>query len=261
MTETKDHSENPMDYSALYDKHPEYAARREAGSYERMRTDAEVRYFKLPNLVVLLQGRLPNSVLEIGCATGELIGQFPIGADGVRRGVDISELNIGSARQRFPNVEFHSGNFRSMKFPQSDVVVLSDVLEHVPDDAGFLASAAGLGRMVLVNLPLECNWLNRGRNYGPEDVSGHLRAYTLAQGLELFMRAGLQLKSWERVWFHETDAERQVRVLRKQFLGASYAGGIFGRTVRRGTYALGEVVWPIGRRLFSSNLFALAEKS
>lgn len=261
MIENQNHLQEKIDYSMLYDQHPEYAARREKGSYECMRTDVEVRHFKLPNLVRLLHGWTPNSVLEIGCATGELIGNFPVARGAICRGVDISDLNIGSARQKFPNVDFYSGDFQLMEFPLSDVVVLSDVLEHVPDDAGFLASAAGFGCMVLVNLPLECNWFNWGRNYGPEDASGHLRAYTLAEGLGLFVRAGLRLKSWERVWFHETDAERQIRVLKKQYLGASYAGGAFGRTVRRGVYTLGKAVRPIGRRMFSSNLFALAEKS
>lgn len=47
------------------------------------------------------------------------------------------------------------------------MVIVSDVIEHVPDDAGFLRSAAGLGQIVLVNLPLEDNWLNDRRNYGP----------------------------------------------------------------------------------------------
>ena len=162
--------ERQVNYAMLYDAHPDYIARRIPGSFEQEQIDLEVRDFKLPNLLELLgPGVPPDSVLEIGCATGELIGAFPACKGGRKVGIDISEENIREARQRFPTVTFAHGDFTQYGVRDFACVILSDVLEHVEDDTGFLRAAASMGRKTLVNLPLEDNWLNRYRTYGPTD--------------------------------------------------------------------------------------------
>ena len=248
-----------IDFARLYDLHPEYEARRRTNSPEKAQIELEIAHFKLPYLLRQLNSYSPHSILEIGCATGELIGNFPIKKDGFRMGIDISECNIKIAQQRFPKVSFESGDFRQMDLPKFDLVILSDILEHVPEDKLFLAQAAKLAPRVLVNLPLECNWLNRYRNYGPTDASGHLRSYTLNQGLALFQEAGLKLQSWERVWIHETEAEKLRRRLRIQQQGKAFAGGPIGSLIRQSIFTLASILPPLGRHLFASNLFALAK--
>lgn len=247
-----------VDYSALYDEHPEYVARRAAGSIEQAQVDIEVRLFKLPGLMQVVPAGQPlRRVLEIGCATGELIAAVPAAQ---RVGLDISAANIAAARARFPDVEFHCGDFRGAGFAGFDAVILSDVLEHVPDDAAFLRNAAQLGELVLVNLPLEDNWLNDRREYGPDDVSGHLRRYSRADGLALFERAGLEVVAQSQVWIHETPAEPARRALRRERLGAAYAGGLPARAAKKALFATAAAVPAIGRRLFASNLFAAARR-
>lgn len=253
-------SPSAVEFERLYDDHRDYAARRLEGSFEQRQIDIEVRGFKLPQLVALWPGPPPASVLEIGCATGELIAAWPVAPGGRRVGFDLSGRNIEAARSRFPDVEFERADFRlqppSERF---DLVVLSDVLEHVEDDAGFLRDAAALGRRVLVNLPLECNWLNARREYGVNDVSGHLRRYTLAQGLDLFTRSGLDVQGWSQVWLHETSAEEKRRRLRRQQFGRAFAGGPLGAAMRASLFAVAQSLPPLGRRLFPSNLFVMAQ--
>ena len=249
----------PVDFTALYDAHPEYVARRAAGSFEQAQVDLEVRLFKLPNLMALRPpGAALTSVLEIGCATGELIAAVPVTPGGRRIVVDISPENIAAAGARFPEVEFHCGDFRALALDPVDAVILSDVLEHVPDDAAFLADAARLGAEVLVNLPLEDNWLNRRRAYGPDDASGHLRRYSRADGLALMVRAGLEVTSERRVWVHQTPAEAARRQLRRERLGQAFAGTWPSRTLRRAVFTTASAIGPLGRRLFASNLFIAA---
>ena len=137
-------------------------------------------------------------------------------------------------------------------------MILSDVLEHVSDDTAFLAEAARLAPRLLINLPLEDNWLNRGRVYGPDDVSGHLRAYSLAQGHRLIERAGLRLARWHQVWVHETPLEAQRRQLRIRHHGQAYGGAWPARLAKRALFGAAAAVRPFGRRLLASNLFALA---
>jgi SAM-dependent methyltransferase len=250
----------PIDFQALYDAHPEYVARRQSGSIEQAQIDIEVSLFKLPHLMGLLpeSASLLGSVLEIGCATGELLAAVPIQQGGRKLGVDISVANIAAAKVRFPELDFHCGDFRALRTSRFDAVIMSDVLEHVPDDHDFLRAAATLGRVVLVNLPLEDNWLNRRRTYGPDDVSGHLRKYSLADGLALMQRAGLEVLQHTQVWVHETPAEAARRSLRRERLGAAFAGGKWGQRLRRAVFTLATAVPPLGRRLFASNLFVAA---
>lgn len=251
--------QTPVDFATLYDEHPEYVARRRGGSFEQAQIDIEVRQFKLPNLLGLLpEPRALASVLEIGCATGELIAAIPVSKGGRRVGLDISAANIAVARERHPGIEFRSTDFRDGPSELFDAVVLSDVLEHVPDDREFLRAAAAFGRVVLLNLPLEDNWLNRCRRYGPDDVSGHLRRYTLTEGLAMVEDAGLEVLAQARVWIHETPAETSRRVLRRERMGAAFAGGLLGRTLRRAVFGAALALPPLGRRLFASNLFIAA---
>ncbi len=248
----------PVDFPALYDEHPEYVARRVEGSIEQAQVDLEVRLFKVPGLLgVLPDGQMLGRVLEIGCATGELIAALPATQ---RFGLDISAANVAAARARFPDVGFVCGDFHGAGLADFDAVIISDVLEHVPDDAGFLRDAAELGAIVLVNLPLEDNWLNDGRAYGPDDISGHLRRYSLADGMALFERAGLDVIRHAQVWVHETPTEAARRTLRRERLGSAYSGTPPIRMAKRLAFAAATAVPAIGRRLFASNLFAAARR-
>ena len=181
----------------------------------------------------------------------------PVGARKV--GFDISPENVACARSRHPGIEFCNSDFREFE-GAADIVVLSDVLEHVPDDCGMLRDAGRLGRLVLVNLPLEDNWLNRARAYGPDDVSGHLRRYSLDEGLALVEAAGLQALQWRQVWIHETECDEERRRLRRQALGSAFSGGRMVAAVKRCVWSAATLMRPVGRRLFASNLFVSASR-
>ena len=254
-------TESEIDFAKLYDEHAEYSARRKNGSIEQQQIEIEVSQFKLPNLTKLLpQDFLPQRVIEIGCATGELIANFPVSSVGERVGVDISPANIATAKVRFPSVFFHAGNFTDFANQSYDCVILSDILEHVEDDAKFLADASKLGKYVLVNLPLEDNWLNRNRNYGPDDTSGHLRKYSLDQGLDLFKRAGLKILDYQQVWIHETAADQSRHQLKIRYSGSEYSGPKTIRVLKSIVMVICKKIPSIGHRLFASNLFAIAQK-
>lgn len=257
-----DRRSQPVDYAALYDGHGEYAGRRVAGSFEQAKVLLEVMEFKLPHLLGLLpEGKVLASALEIGCATGELIGNFPVLPGGRRTGCDISPANIEAAIARFTGVDFYAGDFNTMPAVPYEGVILSDILEHVEDDAAFLRFASLRAEYTLVNLPLEDNWLNNGRPYGPNDSSGHLRRYSLNQGFDLFERAGLKVRKYRQVWIHETAADGKRRDLRQQHFSHGYRGSLPVRLVKQAVLETAGALKPIGRRLFASNLFAIATRA
>jgi len=259
MNEFSKESTSPVDYAQLYDDHGEYAARRNDGSHEQAQVLLEAVEFKIPNLISLLpDGFVAENVLEIGSATGELIAHFPAMQDGRKVGCDISAKNVEAAKRRYQFVEFLGDDFRNLKPDSFDVVILSDILEHVDADAEFLKDASKLGRFSLINLPLEDNWLNKGRAYGPNDSSGHLRRYSYKQGIELFERAGLRLVNHQQLWIHETPIDSKRRQLRAKYLGSEYSGSTALQLIKPIAFGLLTGVRPLGRKIFASNLFALA---
>lgn len=252
-----------VDYSRLYDTHDEYVSRREEGSWEAQQIVLECREFKLPHLLALVPGgHKVASVIEVGCATGELLAAFPDRAsDGgliAKRGFDVSPLNIEVARRRYRHISFSVDAFDSC--PMADVVILSDVLEHVPNDTEFLRRASCVGRLTLINLPLEDNWLNRHRSFGVNDPSGHLRAYSLESANQLLVDAGLRVLYSQQVWSHETEYDIKRRQLRARLLGHSHDGKFPIRLAKAFTHGLARRLRPFGRWLFPSNLFVSASR-
>lgn len=72
-----------------------------------------------------------NSVLEVGCGTGDLIGRV----NGVRKvGIDFCEPLVAQARSLQPGVEFHVMDARNITLEEKfDVVVLSNLTGFVDD--------------------------------------------------------------------------------------------------------------------------------
>lgn len=72
-----------------------------------------------------------NSVLEIGCGTGELIAQVK----GIRKtGVDFSEAMIQKAREQYPDLDFHCMDAHNLElFETYDVIILSNLVGWLDD--------------------------------------------------------------------------------------------------------------------------------
>lgn len=250
-----------VDYSQLYDTHNEYVSRRDEASWEAQQIVLECREFKLPHLLAVVPDDYRiASLIEIGCATGDLLAAFPDSApDGryiEKYGFDVSPLNIEVARKRYQHISFSIDAFDNQ--PVADVVVLSDVLEHVPDDKDFLRRASRVGRLILINVPLEDNWINRNRIYGVHDPSGHLRAYSLSSANQLLEDAGLNVLHARQVWSHETEYDIKRRALRTKFQGSSHDGVFPVRLAKALTHRAARTFRSFGRRLFPSNLFVSA---
>lgn len=248
------------DFQRLYEVHPEYVERRNPGSYAARRIEYENRLFKIPGLLeVLPPGFEFRSVAEIGCATGELIATFPANKDAERFGFDISPENIRAARGRFPNVDFSTADFRAVG-RRFDLVILSDVIEHIPNDSEFLSHAARIANHVLVNLPLERCLTNIFRRYGPEDSSGHLRSYSLGEGLALFDQAGLVIDRWVQRWSYESECERERQRVNRREFGHAFSGSLPSRIAKALAFHAMLHIRPLGHLMLASNLFALVRE-
>ena len=115
-------------------------------------------------------------VVDVGCGTGAnlaaLASEYPC------VGIDPSVEAIALARSRFPGVRFlrgHAPDDLGRVMAEARLILLMDVLEHVPDDYAFLSellAAAAPGTYVLVTVPANPMFWSEH-----DESNGHYRRY------------------------------------------------------------------------------------
>lgn len=79
----------------------------------------------------------PGRVLDAACGTGLFLRHLPAGSVGL----DINPRNLARARRNAPGKELVLGDVEALPFPDASfsTVVLTEILEHVPDPSKMLA--------------------------------------------------------------------------------------------------------------------------
>ncbi len=132
-----------------------------------------------------------STVIDVGCGTG---GNIAALADEYRCvGIDTSAEAIQLARSRFQNVQFIHGFAPAdlgSQAAEARLVLMMDVLEHVPDDFSLFSSVASSlspGTLMLITVPA-----NQRLWSGHDESFGHYRRYDLARLTQIW--AGLAVK-------------------------------------------------------------------
>jgi trans-aconitate methyltransferase len=131
-------------------------------------------------------------VVDVGCGTGANLAA--LAGDYTCVGIDRSPEAIELARRRFPAVRFHCGDAISDlrgEVEKARLILLMDVLEHVPDDFAFLSglmAASAPGADFLVTVPA-----NPGFWSAHDESNGHYRRYDLDRFRRLW--AGLPVRT------------------------------------------------------------------
>lgn len=145
---------------------------------------------KAANLASLLGSKAASigSVLEVGCGTGDVLAAVKalgIGSD--HRGVDVADPeahrgnNLGGPGASTSALPLDS--YDGVRLPYADnsydLVFASHVLEHVPDERGFLAELARVTKgPVYLEVPCELNLRTSEANMQTTLDIGHINAYT-----------------------------------------------------------------------------------
>jgi 2-polyprenyl-3-methyl-5-hydroxy-6-metoxy-1,4-benzoquinol methylase len=165
-------------------------------------------YFEEVHHGILKQVGTGLKILDVGCGYGQN-GEEMIRKGNVVFGVDILPIAIEKAKTRltyaavadFSRPEEIPEEIKHEKF---DMVVFSDILEHVYDPMRLIRNAIPMMKenaMLLVSVPNTANWLNRLRLlFGNWDyaVSGvmdrtHIRFFTLKSIKRLIKEAGFDV--------------------------------------------------------------------
>ena len=124
----------------------------------------------LKNLIRPLKIR---SILDVGCGQGSLLTELKMEFPYIEpNGVDISKSAIELAQQRLPNGRFAVLDVARESLDEKyDLVICSEVLEHIPDDDTALRNLRSMTRQyLLISTP-------QGRMREFEKQVGHVRNY------------------------------------------------------------------------------------
>ena len=122
-----------------------------------------------------------RTVHDIGCGSGyklvHLLGEFET------TGVDLPET-IEKVRTNYPDRNWVAGDFEETKLDPADLVISSDVIEHVQDpDALMRFILRTTKEWVVLSTPArELIYTDRQRmRFGPPDNVTHMREWTMAE--------------------------------------------------------------------------------
>lgn len=143
-----------------------------------------------------------SSVLEVGCGEGYMQQALMRYLFTERVAFDIDAPIVAEARRIAPESRYLVADGQSLPFPDGrfDVVMATEVLEHVPDPARALAEMRRVSRRyVLVSVPREPLWrglnLMRGKYVSAwGNTPGHVNHWS-AGGFERFVGAALTVSA------------------------------------------------------------------
>jgi len=148
-------------------------------------------------------------VLDIGCGNGALAYDVAVKGFTEVVGIDLNQANIEMAKTRFshPRVQYiHGDALKDLPQKSFDVVILSNVLEHLPNRSQFLAQiqATVKPKRMLIRVPLfEREWrVPLKKELGVEwrlDLT-HETEYTLESFALEIQLAGLAIQHQEVRW-------------------------------------------------------------
>jgi 2-polyprenyl-3-methyl-5-hydroxy-6-metoxy-1,4-benzoquinol methylase len=150
--------------------------------------------------------------LDVGCGNGPI--SLPLASLGARvTGIDVSPESVAlvSGKNPFPDARFLVHDLSLAPLPERyDLVVCSEVLEHLPDPAPLVRGLAGAmadGALLIVTVP---------NGYGPREVLGRLehriRRSRVAAPLAGAVRSLLRMKSAKEKWEMHTSCQEQDHV-------------------------------------------------
>lgn len=129
--------------------------------YKNNDTQVEVVDQRLAQVVELTRKYRPESILDVGCGRGVLLNELRrVHPDIHLGGTDVAPLDADEWDHRVSDVtkrvEFEDASF--------DMVILGEIIEHVPDPDFLLAEAHRVllpGGIIIVTTPNLVSWANR----------------------------------------------------------------------------------------------------
>lgn len=165
--------------------------------------DEEDSVWKANHVLKMLgrNGLMPKSVVEVGCGAGGILASLHDSLPGV----EYSGFEIAPDASRFwekhkaRDISFMVGDFLHENKKPYDVLLLLDVIEHIPDPFAFLAKLQGRAGHYIFHIPLDLSALSVVRE-SPlllvRQKVGHIHYFTKGLALSLIRESGFEVIDW-----------------------------------------------------------------
>jgi SAM-dependent methyltransferase len=146
--------------------------------------------------------KLPmKEVVEAGCGSGRVLAELSKHyAGGLFKGYDISPQAIAMAKQfQDRQTTFYQADLLTAYQGKADVLLLIDVLEHVPDYYGMLESLHDKADHFIFHIPLDLSCYSLMKPHLLEQqrqASGHIHYFSKDMVLWMLRDTGYQLTDW-----------------------------------------------------------------
>jgi SAM-dependent methyltransferase len=200
------------------------------GAHDAMRLDATLT---MVGLVVRDTGR-GLRMLDVGCGAGIILEGVSRHYPGLRLiGMDVSDRAVAAARTRVKDAWFVVAEGRFPPFLRGcfDLVLLTNVLEHVPDPVSLLRAVSAVmapGGFLILSTPSRYrydNLLRIARGRPPAMMSpDHVTEYSLGQVEELLDRSGFRVL--RAIGRSRVPDRRTVRNAMSRFLAIPILNGV-----------------------------------
>jgi len=166
--------------------------------------DMEDSPWKAKKIINILETEkiTPNSICDIGCGAGGVLAELRKKyAHAQLFGFDISP----DATRFWPqhansNITFQVGDIFQLNNRKYGIILLLDVLEHVPDPHSFLIKCKEISKNLLLHFPLDLNAINVLRErpiLKARRNVGHIHYFTKNIALSLLKECGLKVVAWK----------------------------------------------------------------
>ena len=184
-----------------------------------------------------------HSVCEIGGAEGVVLNTITsiINPD-ISTNYEISDVFCDIGKKLYKNIKYANYDFLD-KPEYYDLVVLSDITEHVENDEFFLSVISKYCKYLLIKIPIEKSFFSskfyqtirfkkipEKLKYGENHINGHLRGYTIWQATHYVSRYyNIIDKEISDVSFFNTSKKKIIikKIFGEKYFILFYGGAFF----------------------------------
>lgn len=143
----------------------------------------------------------PTSIAEVGCGAGGILASLhdalpEVEYSGFEIALDASKFWEKHAAKK---ITFSLGDFLLEKTAHFDVLLLLDVIEHIPNPFEFLSALRGRADYYVFHIPLDLSAMSVAREHPLLTVRqkvGHIHYFTKGLALSLIQESGFQVLDW-----------------------------------------------------------------
>lgn len=156
--------------------------------------------WKADQIVSMLRrnGLTYNKICEVGCGAGEILHQMSktLPEHVTFDGYEIAPQAYEIAKQKESDrLHFHLEDVARIEENSYDILLLIDVMEHVPDYMGFVQRCAEKAKYKVFHIPLDIHVSSvvRATLTNARDAVGHLHYFTADTALAVLRDTGLNI--------------------------------------------------------------------